>query len=135
MQKMFCGLLLLFSIVFAQSSTCQTPLEAGVSCQAFGIQFANFESRAELMYPSNSPQKLPTVLLVHAGYPSDMDGTFIEDGTVRSKNLLTIARYLSQRGFAVARYNKRHVTTANEVDSRSYKQLGIADFVADVRTI
>jgi dienelactone hydrolase len=35
----------------------------------------------------------------------------------------------------VARYNKRHVNNADDVDSRNYERLGIADFVTDAKTM
>lgn len=135
MRRILLGGLLLVTFALAQPGTCQTKLEPGISCQAFTVQLADFESRAELIYPSNAGQALPTVLLVHAGYPSDMDGTFNEDGKLISRNLLTIAEYLSKQGFAVARYNKRYVKNADDVDSSRYEQLGITDFVSDAKTV
>ena len=135
MRRFFLGALWLATLALAQPGTCQTKLEPGVSCQGFTVQLADFESRAELMYPSNASQPLPTVLLVHAGYPSDLDGTFSEGDKLISRNLLTIAEYLSKQGFAVARYNKRYVKNADDVDSRLYERLGIPDFVSDAKTM
>ncbi len=131
MQNIFLGALLL-GLAILQNSVGVSKTE--LSRQQFTVQLGNFETRAELIYPADATRALPTVLLVHAGFPSDMDGTFVEDGKLTSKNLLTIAEHLGSQGFAVARYNKHYVNSANDVDSR-YETLKIADFVTDAKTV
>lgn len=101
--------------------------------QDFMVQLGDFKSQAQLM--SSSQRPLATILLIHAGFPSDIDGTFINNGEVVSKNFLDIAKYLSNQGFAVARYNKRYVTSATEVDMGRYSQLSRTDFIADARAV
>jgi dienelactone hydrolase len=122
--------LLLLGLALTQTTLSQSK----ISTQQFKVKLGDFESRAELMYPTNTARALPTVLLVHAGFPSDLDGTFFENSKLVSKNLLSIAQSLSSQGFAVARYNKHHVNNANDVDSR-YENLKIADFVTDAKTM
>jgi dienelactone hydrolase len=103
--------------------------------QEFTVQLGDFKSKAQLMYSSDQKNLLPTVLLLHAGFPSDMDGTFMDNGETISKNFLDIAKYLSNQGFAVARYNKRYVTTSTDIDSSRYAQLTRSDFIADARVM
>jgi predicted esterase len=103
------------------------------SVQDFTVQLGDFKSDAQLMYSSEAKTPLPTVLLLHAGFPSDMDATFMDNDQIISKNFLDIAKYLSTQGFAVARYNKRYVTSATEIDSGRYSQLSRTDFITDAR--
>jgi dienelactone hydrolase len=131
MRKLFFGVLLI-GLSLLQNSVGFSKTE--LSRQQFTVQLGDFETQAELTYPADATRALPTVLLVHAGFPSDMDGTFVEDGTLISKNLLTIAEHLGSQGFAVARYNKHYVSNASDVDSR-YENLNIADFVTDAKTM
>ncbi len=131
MRRIFFGALLL-GLALLQNTLGFSKME--VSRQPFMVQLGDFKARAELMYPSDATRASPTVLLVHAGFASDMDGTFVEDGKPISKNLLTIAEHLSAQGFAVARYNKHYVNNADDVDSR-YKNLKILDFVTDAKTM
>lgn len=131
MRKIFLGALLL-GLALLQNSVGFSKTE--LSRQTFTVQLGNFETRAELIYPANATRALPTVLLVHAGFPSDMDGTFVEDNKLISKNLLTIAEHLGSQGFASVRYNKHYVKNSDDVDSR-YENLKIADFVTDAKTV
>ena len=106
-----------------------------ISSQDLTVQLEGFRTRAQLTYPSSQKSPFPTLLLLHAGYPSDLNASFFENGTVISRNFLTIAEHLSARGFAVIRYNKRFVTSATEIDQQRYDTLGINDFVADARAV
>jgi pimeloyl-ACP methyl ester carboxylesterase len=67
---------------------------------------------AQLTYPSVGEGPFPGVLLVHGSGNTDMDEYLppeISDTENGSRILLQIAEYLSERGFAVLRYNKRGV--------------------------
>ena len=67
---------------------------------------------AQLTYPSVGEGPFPGVLLVHGSGNIDMDGYLppeISDTENGSRILLQIAEYLSDRGFAVLRYNKRGI--------------------------
>ncbi|MHA2391245.1 MAG: alpha/beta fold hydrolase [Promethearchaeota archaeon] len=69
-------------------------------------------TNAQLTYPSISGEFFPGILLVHGSGNTDMDEYLppevsdIEEG---ARPFLQIAEYLSNRGFAVLRYNKRGI--------------------------
>ena len=67
---------------------------------------------AQLTYPSVGEGPFPGVLLVHGSGNTDMDEYLppeISDTEEGSRIFLQIAEYLSERGIAVLRYNKRGV--------------------------
>ena len=67
---------------------------------------------AQLTYPSIGEGPFPGILLVHGSGNTDMDEYLppeISDTENGSRPFLQIADYLSERGFAVLRYNKRGV--------------------------
>jgi len=67
---------------------------------------------AQLTYPSVGEGPFPGVLLVHGSGNTDMDEYLppeISDTENGSRPFLQIAEYLSERGFAVLRYNKRGI--------------------------
>src|SRR5690606_9452321 len=71
------------------------------------------------------------VLLLHGATPADMDFTvFSFDGRVKSHILKDIAEHLSAQGFAVLRYNKRHVHGPGQFDP-AYGRLSLADLLED----
>ena len=102
--------------------------------QNFRVQLADFQSQGQVDLPGGSGP-FPTVLLLHAGYPSDLDGTLMDRGVVLSRNLKDMAQFLVEKGFAVVRYNKRHVSSAGLVDQASYSRLTLEDFVKDAKTV
>ena len=70
------------------------------------------ETNAQLTYPSISEGPFPGILLVHGSGNTDMDEYLppeISDTENGSRPFLQIAEYLSERGFAVLRYNKRGI--------------------------
>ena len=58
-----------------------------------------------LTLPKDADGKVPAVVLVHGSGPHDMDSTLFENKPFRD-----IAEYLSSRGIAVIRYDKRTFT-------------------------
>jgi len=67
---------------------------------------------AQLTYPSIGEGPFPAVLLIQGSGTVDMNGytpAFVTGTGNPSKPLQQIAEYLSERGFAVLRYNKRGV--------------------------
>ncbi|MCP8318257.1 MAG: alpha/beta fold hydrolase, partial [Candidatus Methylarchaceae archaeon HK01B] len=67
---------------------------------------------AQLTYPAVGDGPFPGVLLVHGSGSTDMDEYLppLVTGTGEpSRPFLQIAEYLSERGFAVLRYNKRGI--------------------------
>jgi len=63
------------------------------------------QTNAQLTMPAVGNGSFPGVLLVHGSGPIDMDSTLSPD----AKPFWQIAQYLSERGFAVLRYDKRGV--------------------------
>ncbi len=63
------------------------------------------KTNAQLTYPAVGKGPFPAVLLVHGTGPTDMNETL----TKNAKPFWQIAQYLSERGFAVLRYDKRSV--------------------------
>lgn len=82
----------------------------------------NLSTLAEITYPDKGDGPHPTVVLVPSAGPMDMDHTMSgpEGATLLFSDL---ADDLSSRGFAVVRYNKRHV--------RGFKDFDLRRFVAD----
>ena len=69
-------------------------------------------TKAQLTYPSIGEGPFPSILLIQGSGTADMNGytpAFVTGTGTPSKPLQQIAEYLSERGFAVLRYNKRGV--------------------------
>ena len=67
---------------------------------------------AQLTFPAVGDGPFPGVLIIHGTGSVDMDGYLPEEATGIGepvRHYLIIAEYLSERGFAVLRYNKRGV--------------------------
>ncbi|MDN5868066.1 MAG: hypothetical protein L0H55_11815 [Candidatus Nitrosocosmicus sp.] len=62
-------------------------------------------TNAQLSYPATGNGSFPGVLLIHGSGPTDMNGTLF----LTSKPLGEISDYLSDRGFAVLKYDKRGI--------------------------
>ncbi|HEX7046312.1 MAG TPA: alpha/beta fold hydrolase [Gammaproteobacteria bacterium] len=96
------------------------------------LDLAGFKSAAELTLPPEGEAIQGAVLLLHGATPADMDFTVRSfDGTVKSHILKDIAEHLSSNGFAVLRYNKRHVSGPMQVDMAAYRALDLADLLDD----
>ncbi len=104
-----------------------------VSSQDLTLQLGDFQSKAQLTYPSNSSGLLPGVLLIHGSTPMDMNATVQWNAQTVSSIFKQLSDGLSQRGFAVLRYNKRHVTSLGQVDVAAYYGLRLQDFLKDSR--
>ena len=68
-------------------------------------------TNAQLTIPAVGNGPFPGVLLVHGSGPTDMNETLSLD----SKPFWQIAQYLSERGFAVLRYDKRGVGANSQI--------------------
>jgi uncharacterized protein len=93
------------------------------------------QTNASLTMPAVGNGSFPGVLLVHGSGPADMNETLSPD----VKPFLQISQYLSERGFAVLRYDKRGVgansqiidqnvwgnTTFNDLKSDATKALNV----------
>jgi uncharacterized protein len=69
------------------------------------------QTNAQLTIPAVGNGPFPGVLLVHGSGPTDMNETLSPD----SKPFWQIAQYLSERGFAVLRYDKRGVSANSQI--------------------
>ena len=116
-------------IFFAQSFAAAQS----VSSQDLSLQLGNFQSKAQLTYPSQSSGLLPAVLLIHGSTPMDMNASVQWQGQTVSSIFKQLSDGLSQRGFAVLRYNKRYVTGVGQVDAAAYYGLRLQDFLSDAR--
>lgn len=95
------------------------------------LEFESFTSAGELTLPAENDPRAG-VLLLHGATPADMDFTVRAfDGALKSHILKDIAGHLSAQGFAVLRYNKRHVHAAGDADLAAYRALTLADLLDD----
>lgn len=78
------------------------------------------KTNAQLTYPAVGKGPFPAVLLVHGTGPTDMNETL----TKTAKPFWQIAQYLSERGFAVLRYDKRGIGTNGIIFQMHYKCMG-----------
>jgi uncharacterized protein len=121
--------ILLTLLIFAQSfATAQS-----ISSEDLTLQLGDFESKAQLTYPSKPTGLLPAVLLIHGSTPMDMNATVQWNGQTVSSIFKQLSDGLSRRGFAVLRYNKRYVTGAGQADMARYYGLQLQDFLSDAR--
>lgn len=104
------------------AATSQGP---AVTQERFAVDLGDVQTEAELTYPAAGHGPFPTVLPIGGSGPYDMDFTVVGFGTgeVRSAIFSDIAEFLSARGYAVVRYDKRYVTRPNDpVEAQTYYQ-------------
>jgi pimeloyl-ACP methyl ester carboxylesterase len=87
------------------------------------------KTKAQLTYPATGKGPFPAVLLIHGSGAQDMNETL----TKNAKPFWQIAQYLSERGFAVLRYDKRGVGATSYTISNSnvYGNATANDFIHD----
>jgi len=100
-----------------------SPVLQPIGRERLTIDFGDFQSTAELTFPTNTRGGRPTVILLHGAAPADMDYTIFS--TWGKRQLLShmfrdIAEYLTSRGYTVLRFNKHYVMSATEVDFQRY---------------
>src|SRR5215207_5104030 len=89
------------------------------------------KTNAQLTVPAVGNGPFPGVLLVHGSGPVDMNETLSPD----SKPFWQIAQYLSERGFAVLRYDKRGVGANSQIiDTNVWGNLTFNDLKHDGET-
>lgn len=90
---------------------------------------------AQLTFPAVGDGPFPGVLLVHGSGPIDMDAYIPPEVAPAGKAVrlfLQITEYLSERGFAVLRYNKRGIGLNSTVlDRNVYGNMTFQDLVQD----
>jgi uncharacterized protein len=105
------------------------------------IDLANgLKTNAQLTYPAVGNGKYPAVLLITGSGAEDMNETagFIRIDKKTGEKIypptpfFQVAQYLSERGFAVLRYDKRGIATNHTIlDSNVWGNLTINDLVQD----
>jgi pimeloyl-ACP methyl ester carboxylesterase len=87
--------------------------------------------KAQLTYPATGKGPFPAVLMIQGSGPLDKNSTL----TKNAKPFWEIAQYLSERGFAVLRYDKRGVgATSYTVSNQNvYGNATADDFIHDVQ--
>jgi alpha/beta superfamily hydrolase len=90
---------------------------------------------AQLTVPAVGDGPFPGVLLIHGSGNIDMDGYIppqLSGTDEGSRILLQIAEYLSERGFAVLRYNKRSIGPCGAIlDMDMYLGMTVHDLISD----
>ena len=92
------------------------------------------KTNAQLTYPAVGNGPFPGVLLIHGSGPGDKNETVVVFGHKNGPKPLTpfwqIAQYLSERGFAVLRYDKRGVGNFT-INQNVWGNATINDFIHD----
>ena len=94
------------------TSALAQPFVQTVNYRDLIIDLGNgIQTNAQVTIPAVGKGPFPGVLLVHGSGPVDMNETLSPD----SKPFWQIAQYLSERGFAVLRYDKRGVGANSQI--------------------
>jgi uncharacterized protein len=94
------------------TSALAQPFVQTVKHRDLTIDLGNgIQTNAQLTIPAVGNGPFPGVLLVHGSGPTDMNETLSPD----SKPFWEISQYLSERGFAVLRYDKRGVGANSQI--------------------
>jgi pimeloyl-ACP methyl ester carboxylesterase len=92
------------------------------------------KTNAQLTYPAVGKGPFPGVLLVSGSGAQDKNGTIgyvHKDGPEPLTPYLQIAQYLSERGFAVLRYDKRGIGANITIDQNVWGNSTINDLILD----
>jgi pimeloyl-ACP methyl ester carboxylesterase len=86
------------------------------------------KTNAQLTLPAEGDGPFPAVLLIHGSGPTDMNATLAED----TKPFWQISQYLTERGFAVLRYDKRGIGEGGLIlDANIWGNTTIDDLIED----
>jgi uncharacterized protein len=92
------------------------------------------KTNAQLTYPAVGKGPFPGVLLIHGSGANDKNGTlgFVhKNGPKPPTPLWQIAQYLSERGFAVLRYDKRGVSANFTINQNVWGNTTVKDLIQD----
>ena len=92
------------------------------------------KTNAQLTYPAVGKGPFPGVLLIAGTGANDKNGTlgFVhKDGPKPPTPYLQIAQYLSERGFAVLRYDKRGIGANYTIDQNAWGNATVSDLIHD----
>jgi uncharacterized protein len=92
------------------------------------------KTNAQLTYPAGGKGSFPGVLLIHGSGANDKNGTlgFVhKTGPKPPTPLWQIAQYLSERGFAVLRYDKRGIGANFTINQNVWGNATVNDLIQD----
>jgi uncharacterized protein len=92
------------------------------------------QTNAQLTYPAVGKGPFPGVLLIHGSGANDKNGTlgFVhKNGPKPPTPLWQIAQYLSERGFAVLRYDKRGISANFTINQNVWGNATANDLIQD----
>jgi hypothetical protein len=92
------------------------------------------KSSAQLTYPAVGKGPFPGVLLISGSGATDKDGTLgyvHKNGPKPTTPYWRIAQYLSERGFAVLRYDKRGIGANITIDQNVWGNATVNDLIHD----
>lgn len=115
-------------------ATTTSPAEATsvkLERKAFTVDLDGFSSKAELTYPAQGTGPFPTLVMFTGAGIWDLDGTYQGFNGQSSANFKLTAEYLSSRGFAVVRFNKRGVKGPGQIDQAVFAKNTIKSYIAD----
>ncbi|MGA7369290.1 MAG: alpha/beta fold hydrolase [Nitrososphaeraceae archaeon] len=133
------GLFLITLLVLSTLSTSISNLQNQALAQSYvpTIKYRNLvmdlgngvKTKAQLTYPATGKGPFPAVILIQGSGAIDMNSTLTKD----AKPFYQLAQYLSERGFAVLRYDKRGVgaTSYTLSNSSAYGNATTDDFIHD----
>ncbi|QBD75061.1 hypothetical protein EPA93_03240 [Ktedonosporobacter rubrisoli] len=132
-------LISILTLTRAHASTTSRPADKqpAYNAEKFSINLGDFQTPAELDYPRGS-KRAPVVLLIHGAGPQDLEANVIgdSDGKFRSHIFSDIANSLTAHGFAVMRYNKHYITSANKIsDLAKYSKLDMKQLLIDANKV
>lgn len=94
--------------------------------EEYNFKSGKYEIKGTLSYPSSLEDKIPGVVLVHGSGSHDRDETVFLNKPFRD-----IAHYLSSKGIAVLRYDKRTFTYKINRSVQEFKDITIKEEVID----
>jgi len=104
------------SIFKQQNQALAQPYVQTIKYRNLVIDLGNgVKVKAQLTFPATGKGPFPAVLLIHGSGAQDMNETL----TKNAKLFWQIAQYLSERGFAVLRFDKRGVGATSYTISNS----------------
>src|SRR6266540_6872597 len=138
------GLLLIATLTLSYLSTSIFKQQDGALAHQYipTIKYRNLvidlgnglKTNAQLTYPAVGKGPFPGVLLIHGSGANDKNGTlgFIhENGPKPLTPLWQIAQFLTERGFAVLRYDKRGVGANFTINQNVWGNATINDLIHD----
>ena len=128
---------ILGSLILSVSILRQNPVMAQQYIQT--IKFRNLvidlgngvKTNAQLTYPAIGKGPFPGVLLLHGSGALDKNGQLAHKPPKPPTPLWQIAQFLSERGFAVLRYDKRGVGANFTINQNVWGNATVNDFIHD----